>query len=80
MTDAVQRALEHHQRAVRTAVPPLEQPAPTPAKRGGPVAQREVQPRLPERRKAATLARRRALYDQIVALHTRGVSKQAIRR
>jgi len=44
LTDAVQHALERHQRTIRTAVAPLERPAPTPAKRGGPVAQRTPRP------------------------------------
>lgn len=80
LTDAVQHALERHQRTIRTAVAPLERAVPTPAKRGGAVAQQVPQPRRPERLKAATRERRLAKYEQVTALHTRGLSVVGISR
>lgn len=80
LTGAIERALERHHRTVRTPVPPLTEPAPTPAKRGGPVAQRASHPRRPDRLKTAARERRRAKYDEVVALHARHLSKLAISR
>lgn len=80
LTGAVGEALERHRRAVHAAVPPLERPAPTPYKRGGPVARRDPQPRAAERAKAATRARRLALYEQVMALRAAGLSQLAIER
>lgn len=64
---------------LRTAASPARSSS-TPTKRSGPVAQRAPQPRLPERRKAATRVRREARYEQVGALHARGLSKLAISR
>jgi transposase len=84
LTEALERTLERHQPVLRTVAPPassLSTSTMAPARRRvGPVAQRAPQPRLAERRQAATRERRQARYEQVVSLHARGLSQLAIRR
>jgi transposase len=80
LTDAVQHALERHQRAVRTALALPEPTARTPAKRGGAVGQPASRPLRPARLKAATRERRLAKYEQVTALHACGLCVVAINR
>jgi transposase len=84
LTEAVQRSLEHHQRAIRSAVPAPEYRHGVPSKRGGPLSERTAAggspPRRSERAKAANRQRRLAKYHEVVALGEKGLSQTAISR
>lgn len=83
LTEAVQRALERHQRTLRS-VPASEHRDPVPSRRGGPISERTGDgcspPRRSERTKTANRERRLAKYHDVAAFWEKGLSHTEIGR